>query len=331
MRISVIIPVLNEEHSIQPLLDSLKNQTLTPAEIIITDGGSTDKTREIVENYDRGALSIRLICAGRAYPGRGRNLGAAEASNEWIAFIDAGVRPAPNWLESLAAAALTKNDPDVVYGSYQPVTDSLFEECAAIAFVPPPLTVNGELMRTRSTASALIRRGVWQGVGGFPEDLRSAEDLLFMDKIEAASFRIAYAPKAIVHWTIQSTLWKTFRRFIAYSHNNIRAGLWHSWQAKIFQRYAALGLLALPAFFLGLKWLLLPVGMWLLMLLARAFFASRRNSVCYPARPHRYLLRIPIIVTVLAVVDFAALAGCLQWLLTDRSFTATNRSVNNGA
>jgi glycosyltransferase involved in cell wall biosynthesis len=331
VRISVIIPVLNEEHSIQPLLESLQSQTLTPAEIIVTDGGSTDRTPELVENYDRGALPIRLIRAAHAYPGRGRNLAAAEAANEWIAFIDAGVKPAPNWLESLAAVALTTNDPEVVYGSYEPVTETFFQECAAIAFVPPPVSMNGDFMRTRSTASVLMRRSVWQKVGGFPEDLRSAEDLLFMDRIEAASFRISHAPKAIVHWSIQPTLWKTFRRFVAYSHSNIRAGLWRSWQARIFQRYALLLLLVLVALFLDPKWLLLPIGLWLLMLLARALVASRRNAFSYPARLGRYLLRLIVIMPVLAVVDLAAIAGGVKWLLTDRSFTVNAGSVVDGA
>lgn len=331
MRISVIIPVLNEEHSIQPLLDSLKHQTLTPTEVIITDGGSTDRTTALVENYDRGDMPVRLIHADRAYPGRGRNLAAAAATNEWIALIDAGVKPARNWLESLAAAVQTTSEPDVVYGSYEPVTDSFFRECAAIAFVPPPVSMDGEWMRTRSTASALIRRSVWQKVGGFPEDLRSAEDLLFMDKVEAASFRIAHAPRAIVHWTIQPTLWKTFRRFIAYSHHNIRAGLWRSWQARILQRYAILLLLVLGALFLGPRWLLVPLGLWLLMLLVRALVALRRNAAFYPARLGRYLLRVVVIVPVLAAIDLAAIAGCIQWLLTDRSFTTSVRSVNDGA
>jgi len=329
VRISVIIPVLNEEHSIRPLLDSLKSQTLTPAEIIITDGGSTDKTIELIENYDRGAVPIHLICAGRAYPGRGRNLAAAAATNDWIAFIDAGVKPTSNWLESLAAAAGTTTD--VVYGSYEPVTDTFFQECAAIAFVPPPVSVQGELMRTRSTASMLLRRSVWQKVGGFPEDLRSAEDLLFMDRIEAASYRISHAPNAKVYWSMPPTLWKTLRRFLAYSHNNIRARLWQSWQASIFKRYVTLGLLAVVGFLLNFKWLLLPIGLWLLMLLARALVASRRNANCYPAGTGRFLLRLIVIAPVLAVIDFAAIAGSAGWLLTDRSFTPNTRSVSDGA
>jgi glycosyltransferase involved in cell wall biosynthesis len=331
VRISVIIPARNEEHTITPLLDRLKSQTLPPAEIIVADGGSTDKTPEIVEAHGRGPLAIHLVRGGEGFPGRNRNLGAARALNDWIAFIDAGVVPEPNWLESLARVAESSPSPDVVYGSFAPVSETLFEECAAIAFVPPPKTTDGELVRTRSIASALMRRSVWQAVGGFPEDLRSAEDLLFMDKIDAASFRIALAPRALVHWSLEPTLWKTLRRFITYSHNNIRAGLWRSWQAKIFQRYALLILLALPAIFLGPIWLLVPLLLWVLMLLARAAIALRRNAVCYPAAGLRQLSRLAVISVVLAAIDFAAIAGSIKWLVADRSFSAPTRSVDHGA
>ena len=46
-------------------------------------------------------------------------------------------------------------------------------------------------MRPRFIASALMRRRVWETVGGFPEHLRSAEDLLFMNQVDEANFRIA--------------------------------------------------------------------------------------------------------------------------------------------
>jgi len=329
MKISVIIPVRNEASSIRQLLDSLKNQTLTPAEIIITDAGSTDETSSIVAGFDAGDLPIQLIRAGQGYPGRGRNRGAAAAENEWLAFIDAGVYPEPQWLESLAAPLKKAEDVDVVYGSFQPVTDTLFKESAAIAFVPPPTEVNGEMMRTRSIASALMRKSVWQTAGGFPEDLRSAEDLLFMDKVEAAGFKIAHAPKAVVHWNLQPTLVRTFKRFVAYSRSNIRAGLWSRWQRAIFQRYGLFVLLVLAVLIFGGNWRTAGLGAiaiaWLLMMLARSIIAIRRNRGCYPAGLGRNLARLLTLVPILAVIDLAAIVGGIQWLLTDRTYSAASR------
>lgn len=318
MKISVIIPVRNEEQSIRQLLDSLKNQTLTPTEIIITDGGSTDRTPEIIEEYDIGLLPIRLIRAVRAFPGRGRNLAATKASCEWVAFTDGGVFPERNWLEALSRRVANDAGVDVVYGSYEPVTDSFFKECAAIAYVPPRVDIEGALMRPRFIASALMRRKVWEAVGGFPEHLRSAEDLLFMNKVERAGFCIAYAPEAVVHWSVQPTLWRTFKRFLTYSRNNIRAGLWKHWQAAIFKRYAVLLLLACSAFVIGRWWFLITAGLSILMFMLRASGAIWRNRLCYPASPSRNLLRMLVLIPLIAVLDVAAIAGSIQWLLKDK-------------
>ena len=102
MKISVIIPVRNEETAIRALLESLLSQTLKPAEIVITDGGSTDATPEIISEYVTRGAPVRLLRESAALPGRGRNLAAAQAANDWTAFIDAGITPEPTWLEFLA-------------------------------------------------------------------------------------------------------------------------------------------------------------------------------------------------------------------------------------
>ncbi len=332
MNISVIIPVRNEEKTIGPLLDSLLDQTLAPAEIVITDGGSTDATAEIVNDYLERGAQIQLIRELAALPGRGRNLAAAAAANEWIAFIDAGTRPESTWLEFLAEPLTFSTDADVVYGTYEPVADTLFKECAAIAYVPPPAVVDGEVMRTRSIVSALMRKSVWEAVEGFPEDLRSAEDLLFLNKIDAAGFRIVYATKALVHWSIQPGFLKTFKRFVTYSRNNIRAGLWRSWQARIYSRYALLILLAIGSAFAGFAWLLLPASLYVLMMLARAVVSIARNKQNYPASLSRNLLRLVILVPLLAVIDLATIVGGLNWLLKDRtSIDSKTSGVSNVA
>ena len=322
-RISVIIPVLNEEDSIRPLLDSLLNQTLMPAEIVITDGGSTDSTPEIVLDYCQKGLPVRLVRDGPALPGRGRNLAAAKASCDWLAFTDGGAVPELNWLESLARGAATEQEVEVVYGSYEPITETLFKECAAIAYVPPPAKKHGATRRPRSIVSALMRRGVWQSVGGFPEDLRSAEDLLFMNRVQRAGFRTVYAPAAMVHWNVQPSLGGTFSRFLAYSLSNIRAGLWRQWQAAIFKRYALLLILGLSAIVFGSWPLLLTAPVWVLMLALRASWAIWGNRKCYPASFRRNVLRLLVIMPILATLDAAALIGSVQWFLRDKLHPTT--------
>ena len=185
--ISVVVPALNEEDSIRVLLENLLSQTHKPTEVVITDGGSTDSTREIVEEFIAAGAPVKLIRVTKSMPGRARNLAAREVQTDWIAFTDAGITLGPEWLEALKTKA-SEDSVDVVYGTYEPIIESFFTECAAIAYVPPPFASQGGMVRPRSIVSALMRRSVWQAVGGFPEHLRSAEDLLFMNNVERQGF-----------------------------------------------------------------------------------------------------------------------------------------------
>ena len=317
MKVSVVIPVRDEEASIRELLDSLLAQTRPPDEIVITDGGSLDATPQIIEDYIHSGAPVRLIRAGAALPGRGRNLGAAQASFEWLAFTDAGIRLANNWLEALIAKAEANDATDVVYGSWEPLTNTFFKQCAAIAYVPPPASHDGVVVRPRSIASALLRREAWQAVNGFPEDLRSAEDLVFMDRLQAAGYKTAFEPRAQVYWDLRPTLWSTFKRFLIYSRNNIRAGMFRQWQSTILFRYGVLLGLLIAALVIEPWWVWFPIGVWLLMLVARAAVSIRRNRSCYPASFFQNLVRGAMVMSLLAVLDAAAILGSLQWLLLD--------------
>lgn len=317
-KISVVVPVRDEEDSIRPLLDGLLNQSFQPDEILITDGGSTDGTCRIVEEFAAQGAPVRLFRAGDSLPGRSRNIGASNARNEWLAFIDAGITPEPNWLESLVERAAAAETPDVIYGSYEPDINGFFTECAAIAYVPPRERTADGPTRPPSIASALIRRAAWKQVGGFPENLRSAEDLLFMNNLAQQGFRIVRAPAAVVHWTIQPDLGRTFKRFVLYASNNIRAGLWKSWQAPIFLRYTLIVLSATPALVVGVKWFVVPLALWLAMLLLRSVTALRRNRLTYPASTGRNVIRLMALVPLIASLDLATAVGSLRWLFLDR-------------
>jgi len=333
MKVSVIVPVRDEEHSIRELLDSLLQQTRPPDEIVITDGGSVDATPQIIEQYINQGAPVRLLRAGPALPGRGRNLGAAAAKFDWLAFTDAGIRLDLDWLEHLIARAAQDETMDVVYGAWEPMTDTFFKECAAIAYVPPPASHSGIVTRPRFIASTLLRRDAWAAVNGFPEELRSAEDLLFMNRLEEAGFNAVFEPRAQVHWNLRPTLGSTFKRFLSYSRNNIRAGLWRQWQAAILTRYAVLLVLLVLSLIANWRWVWLPVAAWLLLLALRAFLSIKRNRHCYPASLIRNLFRAPLVMCVLAALDAAAIIGSVQWLLLDafRSPRAKALEAGNGA
>jgi len=316
--ISVVVPVRDEADSIRRLIEALLGQTRPPNEIVITDGGSVDGTREIIREIISQGAPVKLILDEDSLPGRSRNLAVANAKNDWIGFIDAGIKPEASWLAGLAEKVESDSTVDVVYGTYAPVIDSFFRECAAIAYVPAATITEEGPVRAYSIASALMRRKVWEQTGGFPEDLRSAEDLLFMNKVTRAGFHIVRAPRAIVYWNIQPGFWGTFRRFVIYSRNNIRAGLFGEWQGRIFIYYALIAGSAVSVLKFGPKSLIVPPILWLLLLIARGVTALRRNRKTYPASFAHNLARLSVIVPIIAVLDAATFAGSISWLLRDK-------------
>ena len=316
--ISVVVPVRDEADSIRQLIEGLLGQTMPPNEIVITDGGSVDGTREIINEIISDGAPVKLILDQDSLPGRSRNIAVANARNDWIGFIGAGIKPSANWLATLAEKVENDSTIDVVYGTYEPIIDSFFKECATIVYVPAATVTDEGSVRPYSIASALMRRRVWEQTGGFPEHLRSAEDLLFMNKVTRAGFRIVRAPQAIVYWNIQPGWWRTFRRFVVYSRNNIRAGLFGDWQGRIFIYYAVIAASTLNVFVLGAPGFLVPPVLWLAFLIARALRALSRNRKTYPASFVRNVARMFFIVPIIAALDAATFVGAFSWLLRDK-------------
>jgi cellulose synthase/poly-beta-1,6-N-acetylglucosamine synthase-like glycosyltransferase len=303
--VSVIIPVKNEEASIERLLRALDTQTHRPAEIVITDGGSTDRTKQMVRAFQAEcSVPIVLIESEQSLPGRGRNLAIARAASEWVACVDGGIVPAPDWLAELVAVARREPVAQVIYGRVVPVTDTWFTACAAIVYVPPG--------RSRFAASCLLRRAAWVAAGGFREDLRSGEDLLFFRSLERAGVREAYSDHAVVAWELQPETRRTFRRFATYSCSSMIAGLGREWQLKVIRLYVVLAALLL----MGL-WVwpvaLLPPALLLLRAERRVWLWHRAKA---SRRVWRELLsprRVLTVAWIHMVIDLATFWGLWRW------------------
>lgn len=317
MPVSVVIPLRNEEGSVIELLSALEEQTYPPDEIICVDGGSTDRTRELIEGREWSPVPVRLIEAGPSLPGRGRNIGTREARNNWVAYIDGGMVPRKSWLRELVAEAEKERDAQIVFGNFEPRMDTFFTRCAATAYVKPPTIERGHRFRGPAIPSSLLKRSLWVELGGFPEHLRSGEDLLFIDRV-MRSAPYAFAPEASVTWELAPTWVKTFRRFRTYSKSNIEAGMFRNWHLSVLSRYgviAASGLVGYGA--------LLPLGLLAVFLLTRgglAVWRYRRELACSPLG---LLGRCVGTVGVLVAVDLGLVLGTVDWfrsrLTTDSS------------
>ncbi|MGH7848255.1 MAG: TIGR04283 family arsenosugar biosynthesis glycosyltransferase [Candidatus Binatia bacterium] len=163
MRISIIIPVLNEERAIGETLESIAR--LSPHEIIVVDGGSTDRTREVV-----AANGIAVVAAGR---GRARqmNEGAKIARGDVLVFLHADTRLPASAVEDIRAALI---DPRCAGGRFDISLDGdrlIFKMIGAL------ISFRSRLTRVATGDQAIfVRREVFQDLGGFP-DIPLMEDI----------------------------------------------------------------------------------------------------------------------------------------------------------
>ncbi|MEI6054226.1 MAG: glycosyltransferase family 2 protein [Candidatus Saccharibacteria bacterium] len=97
LSISVVIPAFNEAEDIAKCLDSIKNQTVAPDEIIIVDNNSTDDTLKIASKYD----GIKIIKENRQGITYTRTTGFNNAKSDIIARIDADTIASPKWVEAI--------------------------------------------------------------------------------------------------------------------------------------------------------------------------------------------------------------------------------------
>lgn len=96
-KVSVIIPVYNGEKYIEECLESILSQTYKNIEIIVVDDGSTDNTKQILENYKN---KIMLKCQKNSGASTTRNNGYKLASGEYILFFDADDYMTENYIKN---------------------------------------------------------------------------------------------------------------------------------------------------------------------------------------------------------------------------------------
>lgn len=222
MNISVCTTVLNEEGSIGKLLDSLLNQTKKADEIVIVDGGSTDRTIEIINHYQKRFRNIKLL-KEKCTRGKGRNLSVEMSKNEIIAMTDAGCVADPDWLERITK--LFENDSvDVVAGYYKITGFHPASQAMGVFMGVPPSKFDNDFLP--STRSIAFRKSIWEKVGGFPENLETAEDTVFNYKLIKSKARISRVKEAVVEWGMPTTITNFHLAIFNYAKGDARSKIW---------------------------------------------------------------------------------------------------------
>src|SRR3972149_6994879 len=244
MKTSLSDTTLNEESTIDWLLTAISEQFVLPDEIIIVDGGSTDKTVKKIKRWQQNHELGQII---RLFPKKGnrsigRNFAVSKARHEWIAFTDAGCLPYQDWLQVLLRPQ-REPSADVVAGYYQGLPQTRFEEAVVPYVLVMPHRVNQKNFLAASR-SMLIRKSMFRKLGGFDKTLNHNEDFAFANKLKQAKVPMAFAADALVGWLPRQNLrdfWQMIHRF---AFGDIQAKIVRPKVVLIFTRYLIfLGLL----------------------------------------------------------------------------------------
>jgi glycosyltransferase involved in cell wall biosynthesis len=332
--VSVVSPVLDEAATIDSLIGTLAAQLGPDDEYVLVDGGSKDGTAGRIAFWSAGDDRIKLVQHGGGTIGYSRNLGVATARHPFIACTDAGCAPSSGWLDGFRAAAAETvaaarrggdrlEQPIELYvGVYRAVVreGSWFESAMAAMNWPDPVELRrrtpfrvgyGRMFGRAFSASRVdgrsvgFTRAVWSAAGGFPEQLRTAEDEAFGRAVAGVGARSTLTLDAAVTWHQRQSVSEAFRQFRGYG----RGG--GTGRSELLLRRDAIRLAGYAGAAAAVIWGGRP-GRALAALGATAYFSQ---PVARVLRRRQSPLVLPLLPVAAVLKDTAKLVGTAEALL----------------
>lgn len=218
--ISVIIPTLNAEELIKPLLDNLHSQSVNVDEIIVVDSESTDKTVEICKSYPK--VKVIPILRKDFDHGKTRDMALKQSKGDIVIFMTHDAAPAnKDFIKNLVNYLNSDDKLAVVSGRQLARADATEYERIIREFNYPAksnirskkdIPKYGIKTFYCTDVCAAYRRSAYFDVGGFDYPLKTNEDMFFAARAIYKGYKAGYAADAMVFHSHNFTLKQQYKR-----------------------------------------------------------------------------------------------------------------------
>lgn len=223
--VSVLVPVLNEESGIAEMLDRLLAQSFPAMEVILADGGSTDRTQEIVAGYADRDQRVRVVDNPGRLQSAGLNRALAVARGSIVVRLDGhsfiGADYVARCVELLASTGADVVGGRMVARAGHGPTAKGIEMAMSRRWAAGPARFHhpGAGGFVETVYLGTFRRDVLERVGGWSQDVGVNEDFDLNYRIRRAGGRIWYDPSLEVEYQPRSTLKALARQYFRYGRS----------------------------------------------------------------------------------------------------------------
>ncbi len=221
MIISVVCPVYNEEKYIEKLLLFYKNAVPADKELFLIDGGSTDRTREIIMQHSLHDASIVVLDNPKKFVPFALNSAIPHCKGEYIVRLDAHTLYAPDYFEKILLT-FKVSGADIVGGPMRAIGRSDFQ-CAVAHATSTPFGVGNSQFHfenykgyTDSVYLGAWKKDIFKSIGLFDEQMIRNQDDEFHYRAKSAGFKIFQDPAIVSHYFPRDSLKTLARQYFEY-------------------------------------------------------------------------------------------------------------------
>jgi succinoglycan biosynthesis protein ExoA len=316
--VSVIVPMRNEDSHIVGCLESIlaNDYPHDQLEILVIDGMSLDRSREIVKEYAAGHRNIRLLDNRKCIVSSALNIGIQEAKGQIIVRLDAHAVCASDYVRT-CVRLLQTTEAVSVGGVQRAVGKDYVSEAIAIALTAPFGVGNAAFRYSeRSSWVDTVYLGAWhrstlEGLGGFDEDWAVNQDYELNVRLRQAGGKLLLSPDIRCWYYVRPTLQGLARQWLRY-------GFWRAKTLAAHPDSLQWRQLAPPALVAGLvvSLALLPAR-WPLGVIVPILYASANLFATIWTASRRGWKYLPLLPLVFASIHLSwgagFLAGLVKW------------------